>query len=207
MGNRCMRPARRNGRASSQAFRSPWSNSKSRVSQRLAHQQSRTEAGFERADDDETARKIELLGVKISHYVQRARARRARHLGAVFDQLSPDSLTLNGGLDKQRVEFGFTIIALQKCGEADDGAVLFQDEDAARGDLFQRHVDGIRMTQQGIAIAFIAERGAPLQRLERPAFSGNGAADNHAADYTRSPEAKSRVRFGRSEYLGWATDI
>lgn len=104
----------------------------------------------------------------------------------MFYQLSPDAATLNAGFDKQCVEFGVAIVARQNGGEAHDGAILFEDEDAAGGNLFLRQIDGIRMPQQCIAIAFIAERCAPLQRLEGPAFSGNGGADNHAADYTRS---------------------
>ncbi len=84
----------------------------------------------------------------------------------MIDQLSPDAPPLNAGLDEQRVELGVAVIARQYGGEAGDGAVLFQHEHAARGDLFQRQVDGIRMTQQRIAIAFVAERCAPLQCLE-----------------------------------------
>ena len=153
--------------------------------QSLLHQQSWAEAGFEAAHDGESAGQIKLLGVHIADDMQRLRAHRARRLSAVFDQLSPDAVTLNAGLDEQRVELGVAIIARQNGGEADDGAILFEDEYAACRNLFQRQVDGVRMTQQRIAIAFIAEGCAPLQRLEGAAFSGNGASDNPAADYTR----------------------
>ena len=109
----------------------------------------------------------------------------------MFQQLSPDPATLNARLDKQCVEFRVAIVARHNGRKADDGAILFEDKDAARGNLFRRQVDGIRMPQQCIAIAFIAERCAPLQRLEGPAFGRNGGADNQAADYTRSPGAGS----------------
>ena len=64
----------------------------------------------------------------------------------MIDQLSPDAGALKARLDKERVEFGVAIIARQNGGEAGDGAVLFQHEHAAPGYLFQRQIDGIRMT-------------------------------------------------------------
>src|SRR5580692_11877100 len=194
MANRCMRPGPKNGRASLPAFRSPWPDRSARSAkpwgarpnlrafQIPLHQQSWAEAGFEAAHDGESAGQIELLGVHVADDMQRLRTHRARRLSAVFDQLSPDAATLKAGLDKQRVEFGVAISARHNGGKADDGAILFEDEHAARRNLFRRQVDGIRMAQQGIAIAFIAERCAPLQRLEGAALSGNGGSDNHAAE-------------------------
>src|SRR5271165_1937285 len=101
----------------------------------------------------------------------------------MLDQHPPDSAPLNAGLDEQGVELRIAVCARQNGGKAGDGLAALQHEYPSGGDLLQRYVDGVRMQQQCIAVAGVAQGCAHLQRLEGVAFRSNCRTDDHFCQY------------------------
>src|SRR5579859_148280 len=152
--------------------------------QRQSHQQARPESSVETADDAETAGEIEAFRVRIADHVQAARSLRARDFSAMFHQAFAHAPALGGGLDEQRIELRVAVRARRDRRKTHDGTILLQYEHAPGPDLLHRHLDGVRMPQQGLTVAFIAERGTKLQRLKGVALGGSGGSDGHTANYT-----------------------
>ena len=94
------------------------------------------------------------------------RAASPRQPERFFDQASADALAHLVGLDEQPVEFRLVAVD-DDCREPGRRAVRFGNDHAARRHQFAVDLDRIGVRQQLVAMAFIGERGAPLQGQQR----------------------------------------
>ena len=93
----------------------------------------------------------------IANHVQKARRPRMSHFGNVIDELPSDALLPEVRLDKQRVQLCTTVWSRHHSGKACNDAVAFCDEDAARRNLLDRQRDRVRVREERVAIASIAQ--------------------------------------------------
>ena len=121
----------------------------------------------------------------------------------MFDQQSPDAALPEARLDEQPIELGIAIRPDDDRGESDHHVVLLRDEDVAICELLARQRDRVRMREQGIAIAGVGERGAPLQRLEAGTLRLPCRTDDHLRHPAILPAGVRAVP--RSAGTSWAT--
>ena len=114
----------------------------------------------------ESTCKIELSGMRIADDVQGAGSERARHILAMLQQLTSDSLPPHAWLYKKRIEFRVTTQPRQNCREADNGFALCSNVNLPGLQLINGNVDGIWMRQNCFPVSRVGERSASLQRLQ-----------------------------------------
>ena len=83
----------------------------------------------------------------IPHNVHRPGPLHADDLSAMFNQRLSNSATLQVGLNKQPVEFTFTILPWRNRCKPDDRALTLRNEHSASSDLLNWDMDRVRMSQ------------------------------------------------------------
>ena len=100
--------------------------------------------------------------MRVANDVQEAGRPYPGDLGNVVDEQASDAVLPEVGLHKQRIEFRAPVRPRDDGGKTHDDAVALCDEDAALRKLFERHRDRLRVREERVAIAGIAERCASL---------------------------------------------
>jgi hypothetical protein len=101
--------------------------------------------------------------VRIANDVQEAGRSYTGDVCNVINELPSDALLPEVRLDKQGVQLRTTVGPQDQSGKAHNGALALCDTDTARRDLFDWQRDRVRIREEGVAIARIAERCATLQ--------------------------------------------
>ena len=164
------------------------------VSKLTLHRETGAESRLDGSNRAEAARGIEAFRVRIADDVHNARCAPACDVGTVFDQQSPNASFPKTRIDEQRIELGIPVRPWQDCGEADDHAVPLRHEYVAVRDLLDRQRDRVRVCEQGVAIARIGERGAPLQRLQGRTLSMARRTDHNIRHSGILPSDRRRLR-------------
>src|SRR5947199_633198 len=99
----------------------------------------------------------------ICHNVQSCAPSLSGDFGAVFNQQSSNSTTLHAGINKQGVQFGFSIRPRLHGCKPHDYPHPFRNEHSTSGDLLRRQFNCIRMSEQSISVTFISKRCTRLQ--------------------------------------------
>jgi hypothetical protein len=127
----------------------------------------------------------------IANNVQKAGCPQASNFGNVFDKASSDAALPEVRLDEQGVQLGAAVRARQYSGEAGDHTLAFRDEDATVRNLLNRQRDRIGVREKRVAIAGIAERCTPLNRLERRLLVQSCRADGQVVSHNHSAPLRS----------------
>jgi len=142
-----------------------------------AHQQTDSKARSLCANRLEPTRRVEALGMWVADDVNGLGSLPAGRRCTVFNEPATIAALPGIWLNEQRIELRVAVGAGEECGEASNRSRSLDYKDAASVDLFERQIDGIRISKQGLTVSGIAERCTRLQRLERTSFGRESQSD------------------------------
>lgn len=168
--------------------------------QEPTHQQPVPKPGLARAGGLETTRPVEGFGVRIADHVQRLGAALTGALDRVADQYPPNAAAPAFGFHKERIKLGVSVRPWNDGREADDRTGALRHEDLSRLDLLDGHVDRLGVEQERVVIAWIAERCASLQGLEKSTLGRHGRPDVQRLRHVRAGPARSSRETARRPF-------
>lgn len=130
----------------------------------------------------------------IADDVEKRRPLRASNFSTVRDKQPCDAATPHIWIDKQGIKLGFSVRPRFDGGKADNHAVPLRYSYAASDDLRDWQFNGVRMSEQGVAIAEVGKGCAQLQIFKWFLLGDSGAANKNIVQIKVQVTRKKEVK-------------